>query len=64
MRLNISFIAPWLHGKPIKTWIFHYWRRGKGIIRENPDYGVYILGFVFHLTWDAYWSGISFSINV
>ena len=64
MRLNISFIAPWLHGYPIKTWLYHTWYRKHGIIREKPDMGIRLIGFNFHYTEDSVWSGISFSINV
>lgn len=39
MRLNIEFIPLWIHGKPIKTWIWHKWYQKKGSIQGKWSCG-------------------------
>ena len=64
MRLNLIWEAPWLSGPPLEPWLWHHWFRKNGIVSGRSDMGLRILGFTMHLSFDALWSGISFSINV
>ena len=64
MRLGVEWIAPWIHGKPIKTWIWHKWKNNDGPIQGGWSVGCNLLGFFFCLTTDAVWSGIGLSINL
>jgi len=64
MRLNLEWVAPWLHGKPIRTWVWHHHGSRCGIIQGGWDAGCVIIGLHIHLTTDSKWSGIGFSINV
>lgn len=64
MRLNIEWVAPWLRGKPLRSWLWHTWRSPKGIIQGKPSWGVVVLGLHIMLTRDSKWSGIGISINV
>ena len=64
MRINIEWVAPWMHGKPIKTWVFHTHYEKKGIIRNKSSFTIVLLGFWLSFSNDALWAGISFSINI
>lgn len=57
MRLNIEWISPLIHRKPIKSWIFHKWY-------IKPDFGFTFIGFFVSFSFSALWSGIEFSINI
>ncbi len=59
-RVNFEWVAPWLHGKPISTWMFHkYSRRSK--VTPNVK-GFVILGLHISLS-RPQWGGVGFSIN-
>ena len=64
MRINIDWTAPWVHGKPLRGWVWHRWYQEKGCIRGKRSMGVRLLGLHIMWTTDAVWSGVSFSINV
>ena len=69
MRLNIEILAPWLLGKlnswhTWKIWMFHTWTYRKfGSTTKEYAWGVRILGLHCHLTTDATYKGVGFSVN-
>lgn len=64
MRLNIEWVAPWLHGKPIRTWLWHIWAQPVGPIQGLWSGGFTLFGLHTQLTRDSLWSGVGLSINV
>ena len=64
MRLNIEFVTPWLHGKPIKTWIWHKWGYRDGPIRNSWAVGFTLMGFFVSLSNDCIWTGIGLSLHL
>jgi hypothetical protein len=65
MRLNIEWVAPWLHGKPIKSWFWHSWYIPKGKYGKNrSEVGFKLFGFHVELNFSALWSGIGIGISL
>lgn len=63
MRINIEWVAPWMH-RPLRTWIFHKWYRSQGTTRGKSAGGITLLGFRMMFSMDAYWTGITLSMNI
>jgi hypothetical protein len=64
MRINLDWITPEMHGRPLRSWAWHAWSDRRGPIRGRWSGGFTLLGLRAMLTFDAYWSGFSVSVNL
>ena len=64
MRINIDWMAPWVHGRPLKRWVWHWWYVGNGMISGGANMGIRLLGLSVQISTDALLSGITVSLHL
>jgi len=64
MRINIDWMAPWVHGRPLDGWAWHWWYIGEGMISGGVNMGVRVLGFGVQFSTDAILSGVTVSLHL